>query len=139
MWSSIVEFLIGISAGVVVAFAVLALATGVGLYPCLIDKTHTAKKIYWYETVAQIGVVTGSLVTVFDVELYGCSFMLPILGIFIGIYVGCFLMALAEVLKGFPIAFRRFKVKQGLTVMIFFVALGKVCGSLLYFAKQMWK
>lgn len=139
MWSRIIAGLLGLSAGTVVSFAVLSLATGVGVYPCLMDRTRTAKHIFLYETTAQIGVILGSLVTVFDINMKGMSLLLPIAGVFIGVYVGCFLMALAEVLKGFPIGFRRFGIKEGLSYMVFFVALGKLCGSLVYFGKQIWK
>lgn len=139
MWSSIMLCVIGLSAGLVVAFAVLSLATGVGVYPCLINRTHSAKHILCYETLASIGIVLGSIGTVFDVDLHGAGICLPVIGVFWGMYVGCFLMALAEVLKGFPIGFRRLHIKEGLSFVIFMVALGKLIGSLLYFYRQMWK
>lgn len=139
MWSRIFLGIIGLCAGVTVAAAVLSLAAAVGIYPRLAAKSRSADHILLYETVAEAGIIVGSFLSVYDVILPKCGWLTGIAGFFIGIYVGCLLMALAEVLQAYPIAFRRLNIKEGLQYMVFFVALGKLCGSLYYFSMEMWK
>ena len=74
------------------------------------------------------------------VYLYGFPFsvstwFLGILGIFAGIFVGCWAMALAEVLNVFPIFVRRIKLIRCLPYLIISIAIGKGVGALLYFAR----
>lgn len=66
------------------------------------------------------------------VSFWGQMFLI-VIGIFAGIFVGCLAIALAEVLDGIPIFARRIKLKMGLDIAIFSVAIGKLTGSLIYF------
>ncbi len=50
-------------------------------------------------------------------------------GLFSGIFVGCMVMALAEILNVIPIFTRRIKVTSGLSFIIISIALGKIIGS----------
>ena len=50
-----------------------------------------------------------------------------------GIFVGVLTMALTEVLNVIPILLRRTRLTKGLPWLILAFALGKVCGSLVYF------
>lgn len=59
--------------------------------------------------------------------------ILAAVGIFSGMFVGCIALAVAEMLDSFPIFFRRIQMKQGISLIVFFIALGKLCGSLVYF------
>lgn len=45
-------------------------------------------------------------------------------------------MALAEIMNVFPIMFRRFHLKMGLSWVITFMAIGKTIGGLWYFSRQ---
>ncbi|MGN0169560.1 MAG: stage V sporulation protein AB [Lachnospiraceae bacterium] len=130
---------IGLCSGVAVAVAVTSFAAAVGVYPRLAAKSHGAKHMLMFETMAQIGIFTGAILTLFDVKLPWCSFLLPLWGFFMGNYVGCLIMALAEILEAFPIMFRRLHIKEGLPWLVTSIALGKACGSIYYFAMQMWK
>ena len=49
-------------------------------------------------------------------------------------FVGCLAFAIAEMLNSIPIFARRIGFRHGLGVAICFAALGKLTGSLLYFA-----
>ena len=74
-----------------------------------------------------------------------CSFLnaegghifLGVYGICAGFFVGCVAVALAEILKTFPVIFRRLKVKTGLQVILLFMAFGKMAGALFYFIRQL--
>ena len=56
-------------------------------------------------------------------------------GIGAGIFVGCLAMALAEGLKVIPIMIGRIRLEAGLPYVLLAVALGKMAGSLYYFAR----
>ncbi|MGN0311845.1 MAG: stage V sporulation protein AB [Lachnospiraceae bacterium] len=130
---------IGLCSGVAVAVAVTSFAAAVGVYPRLTARSHGAKHMLALETVVQVGIFAGALLTLFDIKLPWSYFLLPLWGFFMGNYVGCLIMALAEVLEAFPIMFRRLHIKEGLPWLITAVALGKACGSMYYFAMMMWK
>lgn len=55
-------------------------------------------------------------------------------GLFTGAFVGCLSLAIEEMLGGIPIFARRVHLRKGLGVVILVVAIGKLCGSLFYFA-----
>ena len=131
--------LYGLCAGVTVAVAVTSLVAAIGVYPRLTAKSHGARYMLIIESGAQLGIAAGTIFSVFPVIVPWLSFICPVAGFFIGAYVGCFLMALAEVLQAFPILFRRTKIKIGLSYFIICVAAGKLWGSLYYFAMEMWK
>ncbi len=139
MLNRILLGVIGLCAGMAVAQAVAALAAAIGVYPRLAAKVHEAKYILWFETVAQLGIVVGTVLSVFPVKIVFARSIAVIWGGFVGVYVGCFLMALAEVVQAFPIMFRRTKMKLGLNYFVVAIAIGKLCGSLYYFYMKMWK
>ena len=60
------------------------------------------------------------------------EFVLVPLGLFIGIFVGCEIMALAEILNVFPIFVRRVKLVKYVPYFILTVALGKTVGEMVF-------
>ena len=46
-------------------------------------------------------------------------------------------VALAEILNTFPIIFRRFQIKEGLSWIMLFMAFGKCAGAFWYFGHHM--
>ncbi len=58
-------------------------------------------------------------------------------GLFMGIFVGCLVMSLAETLKALPTISRRIHLAVGLQYLIIAIAAGKASGSLLFFIKDM--
>ena len=50
-----------------------------------------------------------------------------------GIFVGCWAMALADILNVFPIFIRRLKIVKTIPYIIMGLSLGKTAGALLYF------
>lgn len=125
--------LIGFSAGFIVAGGVVALMVGLGIITRFIGISHTAKHIMYYEDAILLGTIGGTLVTVFEVSLPIGSWFLIIAGLFMGVFVGGWIMALAEVINVFPVYCRRLGITQGLSWIIITVAVGKTLGSLLHF------
>ncbi len=52
---------------------------------------------------------------------------------FCGMFIGCLALAIAEMLDGVPIFSRRVCFEKGISLAIFWIAIGKICGSILYF------
>lgn len=128
---------IGFSSGLSVAAGTFALIVSLKIVPRIIGKGHTADRILLFENMIIIGGILGSIVTVFpNIMLpFGSPFLI-LYGLFSGVQVGCLVMALAEIMNVFPIMFRRFHLKIGLTWIITSMAIGKTLGGLWYFYRQ---
>lgn len=121
----------------------------VGLVPRFADKTHTAHKIVLYENSIVAGAIMGCLFSVYpdlikefggkmaftavsNWSLWG-NVILAVFGIFAGMFVGCFAIAIAEMLNTIPIFTRRIRLGKGVGIVMLCLALGKTVGSLIYF------
>ena len=106
----------------------------IGVVPRLVTKLKRASDAVGFENAVTLGGAVGSVLSLFtEIRV---PFGVPLLvafGISAGIFVGGIAVALAEILNTFPILFRRFHVKQGLFWVMTSLALGKFCGSLLFF------
>ena len=127
------SMVIGFASGLVIAGAVYAFITIVGVVPRLAQKTHTTDKIRLYETALALGGIFGTLAGIFH-------FLVPIghvgvitASVINGIFVGCLAMSLAEVLNVIPILSRRVRLQRGMFFLVMAIAVGKLVGSLLYF------
>lgn len=135
-------WIMGISSGIMVSAGVFTVLFVVGLVPRFAGRTNTAKYEIFYEECLITGAILGGLLSVFPITGYvGASelintALLVLTGIFAGMFVGCLSIALAEVLDGLPIFARRIKLKMGVSVAVLAIALGKLAGSLLYFAED---
>ncbi len=131
----------GVSFGALAAAGVFTVLVAVGLIPRFAGKTHTASHIFFYESCVVFGTITGMLFSIFE-ELHFYSSMVlehveyaaeSIMGFFTGCFVGCLALSIAEMLDSIPIFARRVRLKWGIGIAIFMVALGKMAGALLYF------
>lgn len=133
----------GVSFGILVSAGVFTVLFVVGLVPRFAGKTNTARFEILYEECIIFGSLAACVLSVFPINgsletlMTHMSFLgwliLVAIGVFSGVFVGCLAIALAEVLDGIPIFARRIKLKKGLDIAIFSVAIGKVTGSLIYF------
>ncbi len=133
--------IIGLSAGGTIAAGVYAFLAIIGVFVRLIGKTGTKKHILLYETVIVLGGILGNLMDLFHIRLPmgdvpGLIF-LGAGGLCVGVFVGCLAMSLAETLKALPTLSRRVRLAVGFPYVIFFIAAGKLTGSLLYFWRGM--
>ena len=125
--------------GALASAGVFTVLSSISLVPRFAGKTRTAGEIRLYENMIILGTIWGGITSLtenpFQIGLPGWLSMplLIVIGVFSGMFVGCIALAVAEMLDSFPIFFRRIKLKRGIAVMVFFIALGKLCGSLLYF------
>jgi len=144
----------GISFGLLAAAGVFTVLSAVGLIPRFIGNTHTAKEIWLYEDMVIWGTICGGLFSLFA-DLWQMApwgegylgtgtwqmlghFLLLVVGLFSGMFVGCLALAVAEMLDSIPIFTRRISFRHGLGLVILSVAFGKLCGALYYFWKELW-
>lgn len=125
--------LIGLTAGGMVAAATFAFIVMIGIITRLAQRTKTAQYTAVYENAIVLGGTIGNIWNVYEVQLPFGYVFLVLFGVFAGIFVGCLAMALAEVLKVFPILVRRIKLVEGLQIVVAGVAAGKFAGSLIQF------
>ena len=95
--------------------------------------THTSDHILLYEDVSLLGTVLGNLYFLFRFPIPLGKPFLILYGTFSGIFLGGWILALAEMADVFPIFSRRIRLTEGMPVIIIAVALGKLLGSMLFY------
>ncbi len=153
------EFMLGVgglSFGLLSSAGVFTVLASVGLVPRFAGKMHVANHVLFLERTVVWGALSGGFFSVYTdygrigeaiirldlfgentaeaVLLFGNIFLL-IFGLFAGMFVGCLAFAIAETLDSIPIFSRRIGFRHGLGVAILAAAMGKLFGSLFYFAK----
>ena len=124
---------IGLSAGMVVAGGLFSFISGLGVISDFADRTHTGEHIMLYEDSVALGGILGNIFFIYHIAIPYGAWIIPVFGLFGGIFVGCWSMALAEILDVFPIFARRVKLLRGIKYVILGVALGKVIGAFVFF------
>ncbi|MCL2405031.1 MAG: stage V sporulation protein AB [Defluviitaleaceae bacterium] len=125
--------IIGFGSGLVIAGAVYAFLTIVGVVTRLAQKTHTTSQIKSYETTLVFGGIFGTLTGIFRLYIPIGSVGVVVLSFANGIFFGCLAMSLAEVLNVIPIFSRRARLQRGMFFLVLAIAIGKLVGSLMYF------
>ena len=134
MWvAQVLMALIGLSAGAIVAGGLFGFIVSLGVVSDFADRTQTADKVLVYEDAVAVGGIVGNLLYTYRIVLPGISWGLGIFGLLAGIFVGCWAMALTEILNVFPIFTRRIHLTQGISYIILSIAIGKGIGSLVYY------
>lgn len=118
--------------GVIVGGAYAAFITLINVFPRLIQVTETKKYFKIYEAVFIISTWLFTLVYFYGYNV-NLTFIVPIAGLFSGIFLGMFSSALAETLNVIPVISKKFKIKKQMKLVIISILIGKVCGALYYF------
>ncbi len=124
---------IGISSGCIVAGGVIALIIGLGIITRYAGISHTAIHVNLYEDSILLGAVAGNLLTVYRISLQIGGIGAALMGTFFGIFVGGWILALAEIINIFPVFRRRVGIVKGIPLLVLTIAAGKIAGSLIYF------
>ena len=119
MWvKQILMAILGLSAGGIVAGGLFGFIVSLGVVADFADRTQTADHILLYEDTVALGGILGNVLYTYRVVVPGVSWLLPIFGILSGIFVGCWAMALTEILNVFPIFTRRINLTKGISYII---------------------
>lgn len=134
MWvNQLILAIIGLSSGALVAGGLFGFIVSLGVVSDFADRTGTANKISLYEDAVALGGICGNVAYVYKIQLVHSSIILGFVGLIAGIFVGCWAMALTEILNVFPIFVRRTKIVQAVPYLILSIAVGKGIGSFIYF------
>lgn len=137
MWvRQVLLAILGFSFGAGVAAGLFSFIIGLGVISDFADRTHTGKYVMFYEDCLALGGGLGNIFWIYQIALPFGKILLPLFGLFTGIFVGTWSMALAEALNIFPIFIRRAKMESHVTSLILAMAFGKGIGSLLFFIKR---
>ena len=123
MFQQIFLAVIGFCAGVIIAGGVVGLLIGLSIVPRYAGVTHTGKHILLYEDITLLGIVFGNLFFLYRWPIPGGMVFLGLCGLFSGIFLGGWIMALAEMADVFPIFSRRIKLTNGIRLVVIAVAL----------------
>ena len=86
-----------------------------------------------YEDMTLLGFVFGNVFCLFHFSLpLGIPFLI-VYGVFSGIFLGSWILALAEVASVFPVFFRRIHLTEGFPAVILSIAVGKCIGTLIFY------
>lgn len=121
---------LGLCSGFAVAAGIFAFITMLGIIPRLAARTNTAKHIFLYERVIIWGGALGNIWILYMFPLRLSVVVLCMYGVFSGIFVGCLVMALAEMLRVIPIMVNRVQIKEGFPMIAASIAIGKLAGTL---------
>lgn len=124
---------IGLAAGAAAAGGIFSFIIGLGIVSDFADRTHTGEHIRLYEDAIALGGILGTVFFIFQIPVPAGRWLLAIFGLFGGIFVGCWAVALAEVLNLFPILIRRTGLESCIRALILGIALGKSAGACLFF------
>ena len=133
MWVQVLMAVIGLSAGMVVAGGLFSFISGLGVISDFADRTHTGEHIMLYEDSVALGGILGNIFFIYQIKIPYGGWIVPVVGLLGGIFVGCWSMALAEILDVFPIFIRRVKLLRGIQYLILGIALGKGIGAFVFF------
>lgn len=136
MWvKQLVMAIIGLSAGAIVAGGLFGFIVSLGVISDFADRTKTANKVLLYEDAVALGGIVGNVLYTYNIQVGGSEILLGIFGLIAGVFVGCWAMALTEILNVFPIFVRRVKIINLVSYIIVGIAIGKGIGALIYFGK----
>lgn len=137
MWiQKVLLAFIGISFGVTAAGGLFAFIVELGIVADFADRTHTGEKIKLYEDCIAAGGVVGTILSLFPFTFHFGKSVLLILGLLSGIFVGCWAMALAEILNVFPIFARRLRFIRYIGIIIISIAIGKGIGAFIILSQK---
>lgn len=127
----------GLAAGALTAAGLFAVINSIAMINRAADVTKTKKHLLLYEDCIVVGAILGNSMSFMEFQLHISNFIgliiIVIFGTIAGMFVGLFVVSLAETMKVIPIFFRRFKVGAGLGILILMIGLGKAVGHIIYY------
>lgn len=126
-----VMVLTGLAAGGMVAAGTFAFIVMIGIFTRLAHRTRTSQYTSLFENAVILGGTLGNILFIYEIKLPFYYIGIVLFGFFCGIFVGCLAMALAEVLKIFPVFVKRSGLVEGIQFIVLSIAAGKCVGAVL--------
>jgi len=124
------EIVIGLSSGIVIGSAFLALLTFLGVIPRLMQWVKNTNNGKAFTTSLLIGTLYGTYLTFTNSSImFGFPFLM-VWGLLQGVFNGMLIAALVEVLHVFPMISKRLGLKDKIRYLMMAVVFGKIAGSL---------
>ena len=127
------EIVIGIAAGSFTAAGLFAVINSIQIINRIADVTNTKNIITFYEEIVTWGAILGNAIWILGIHIPLGIVGSVSFGLFSGMYIGLFLVSLAEMVNSFPIFLRKVRIGKGLGVFILSIGLGKAVGHLVYY------
>ncbi len=128
----LLEVLIGLAGGLVVGGGLSMLFIALGIAPRLVILSGKKKCMLVAKLSILAGAFSSSLVYVMDLRFSIGKFALPVMAVFMGIFVGMLASALAEVLDVLYITASYAGIIKFIYILVFSIIIGKIAGSLFY-------
>lgn len=124
----------GAAAGGLTAAGYFAVITSIGLINRVADVSHTKQRLLLFEEAIIFGAVAGNILSVFPIGgIFSSGGFIVLYGVVAGMFIGLFVVCLAETTKVLPIFLRRVRIGDGLGIIILMIGLGKAVGQLIYY------
>jgi len=134
----IIMILIGLGAGMAIGLAVTAFIISIGVITKMMNVTGTKKYSDLYQNIIFIGIITGTLAMIIDINLSINEMWLGVTGFFSGIFVGIVAISLVEIINVLPVIKERIRLRTGIVYVVISIALGKMVGSIIYWTVMKW-
>lgn len=137
MAARVLMILLAFFGGVGVATGTFAFILVIGIIPRILRKSNIYN-VMLIENIIIAGVTLGNLSSLWHESFvfHIGNWAVVLYGLATGIFVGCTSVALAEIMHTMPIIMERNSLKRGIRYIIFFMAFGKMMGTLFYFVNR---
>lgn len=122
----------GLCSGIVAGSALCAFYIALGVFP------KSAQSIGIFHVgngpiiSSAAGCITGTLITIFDFNLFAGASIAVVFGLFAGIYVGIFIGCLADVVSSIPVIKNYGIAENYIALILIMFVIGKLIGSIIY-------
>jgi len=123
---------IGLSSGITIGSAAAAFFTLLNFISRMKQLANAKKVAKFYHWSIALGATSFSFIYFFNITLKLYKVFCFLISLMMGIFVGMFSSALAEVLNVMPVLSKKFKTKHKLKFITTSLLLGKTLGSLWY-------
>ncbi|AJY77222.1 stage V sporulation protein AB [Paenibacillus beijingensis] len=131
--------LLGFAGGLAVGSGMVALLIVFDLIPRLAQLANAYRKSLWFETAIVGGSMFWTFADFFNWRMFlPGPLILPLTGIFNGMFIGMLAAALTEVMNVLPIFAKRMGLSNYLSALVMAMVLGKTLGSLFDWLMFQW-
>lgn len=128
----IVSVFVGFAGGLAVGSGFVAFLSVLGVIPRLVQLSRKREFMHQIEQGTVLGAIVGCFISFSNQYVFLPYFLIAMIGLFSGIFIGMLAAALTEVLNVWPILAKRVGVQKKIIYLLMAIAFGKVFGSLFH-------